>query len=189
MKTFLHRTQNGFTIIEVVIVIGLSTILLIGLMQLYEWHQRSFLFEEAKVLTTTDVRKTMQSMSEYIAQASSIQASRAFGTTTYTTGSQVIVLQVPSINASDTVIANTYDYIAFHLTNGEVYQIIEPASGSTRQVVNRRLADNVQTFTLTYDNATPASASAVTIDIVATISTRAGEASTSLSDTIFLRNQ
>lgn len=184
-----QRKQDGFTIIELVITIAISTILLGAMFGLFEWHQKVYLREAASVMATSAVRQTMQNITKNIAQATNIEASHSFGGTTYTTSGSTIVLKLPSVDATDNIIASTYDYVAVYLHNGAVYQLIEPGSGSVRLAGTRQLADNVTTFALTYNNGVPASASEATLDIQVSVSTRNGNLSTRVIDTVFLRNQ
>lgn len=181
--------QQGFTIIEVIIVLAVSSVLLLGLMNLFDWHQKVFVMEEATVRTTNDVRSTLLNMGKYIAQSSNILAMRNFNGTDRTTGGNTIVLEIPSVNSSDSIIPVTYDYMAFYLDSSSVYQVTEPGTGSIRQAGTKKLAENVQNFSLTYNNGTPSQASRVTIDMQSRIVTRNGNVITQVSDTIFLRNK
>lgn len=187
--TTQKNLQSGFTIIEIVIVIGISIILLVGLLNLFYWHQRIYSQEEASVRTTASVRSALVNISEAAAQAVTIEASHNFSGTDYTTSGSTLVLKLPAINSSDSVIANTYDYFVFYLNGSSVYLIIEPGAGSIRGAVSKKLADNVQSFALTYNNGTPSAASTVTIDMQAVITTRNNNVTTQVSDTIFLRNK
>ncbi|QQS22732.1 type II secretion system protein [bacterium] len=65
--------QQGFTIMEVVIVIALFAIILVALLSLFDWHQKIFILEQADVRATSSVRSTMNNMSKYVAQASNIE--------------------------------------------------------------------------------------------------------------------
>jgi prepilin-type N-terminal cleavage/methylation domain-containing protein len=183
------KQAQGFTIIEVIIVLAVSSILMLGLFTLFDWHQKVYIQEEATVRTTGDVRNTLNSMAKYIAQSSNILASRNFSGTTYTTGGSVLVLEVPSVNSSDEIIPATYDYIVFYLDSGTIRQIVEAGSGSRRLSGTKKMAENVLSFSLTYNNGTPSQASNVSIDLQTSITTRNGTVNTRVSDTIFLRNK
>ncbi len=181
--------QKGFTLVEIVIVLGISCLLMIALFSLYDWHQKIYLQESNSIRITESVRRTLYNMSEIIAQATSIQSSHAFSGTTYSTGGSSVVLQVPSVSSSDAVIPATYDYIAFYLSNGSVYQVTEAGSGSVRVPGTRKLAENVQTFSLTYNNGDVTLASNVTIDMQTYLATRYSSVTVHVGDSIFLRNQ
>src|SRR5690349_4747585 len=128
----MNRNKSGFTLIELVIVLGISSIVLLGLLSLFEWHQKVFVYEQADVQVTSSARQVMNNMSEYIAQGYMILSSRTINGTAYTTDADTIVLQIPSRNSSGSAIAGTYDYVVFNLSNGSIYQSIETGNGSVR---------------------------------------------------------
>lgn len=183
------KQNHGFTIIEVIIVLAVSSILMLGLFTLFDWHQKVYVLEEATVRTVTDARSTLNNMGRYIAQSSNILPSHDFNGTVFTTGGNVLVLEIPSVNSSDEIIPATYDYIAYYLDSGLIHQVIDAGSGSTRLDGTKKLAENVLSFSLSYNNGTPSQASIVTIDLQTSIATRNGDVATSVSDTIFLRNK
>lgn len=188
IKNFYSTKEQGFTLLEIVITIAISLVLLSGLMGLYEWHQKVYLQESASVMATSAVRTALLNMSKSIAQSSGIEASHDFSGTVYTTGGNSVVLELPSVNSSGDVIASTYDYIAFYLDDSSVYQITEAAVGSVRNSGTKLLSENVQIFSLTYNNGNPTAASNVTIDMQAVVVTRNSSVTINVSDTIFLRN-
>lgn len=182
--------ERGFTLIEIVVVIGICSALLLGLLSLFDWHQKVYNFQQADVRATSSARVALNHMTQYIAQGYEIKATRTVNGTAYTTSSNTIILQVPSVNSSGTVIAATFDYIVFYLSNGSVYQQIEAGSGSTRDQGSKLLAENVQTFNLTYNNADVALASSVTIDLQTQVPIRGSSSATAhVNDTVFLRNR
>jgi prepilin-type N-terminal cleavage/methylation domain-containing protein len=186
--------QKGFTIIELVIVLGVSSILLLGLMNLFDWHHKVYVLEQADVRAQTSARNALLNMAKYIAQATEIEASRTVGGTLYTSGGSALVLEVPSQsgggNSDPNIIPNNYDYITYYVSGGGLYQVIEPGGGSVRKAGTKQLAEGVDTFSLSYNNGTPALASSVVIDLQTRITTRGSSSVTAhVTDTIFLRNR
>jgi prepilin-type N-terminal cleavage/methylation domain-containing protein len=184
-----QSSEQGFTLLEVLIVLGISVVMLMGLLNLFEWHQKVYAQEVAHVRTTGAVRSTMLQMSEDVAQAVAIETTHTFSGTTYTSTNNTIVLRLPAVDSSDNVIASTYDYVVYYLSDGSLYQKVDPGTNSARGAVSKLIAENIDIFDLTYDNATVTFASYVTIDIQATIPTRNNNVSTRIIDTIFLRNK
>lgn len=182
--------QQGFTIMEVVIVIALFAIILVALLSLFDWHQKIFILEQADVRATSSVRSTMNNMSKYVAQASNIEASRTIAGTSYSTDNDCVVVKIPGLDGSGNLLSGIFDYMAFCLTSGSVNQVTEAGSGSVRIPGSKRLAENVQTFALTYNNGDVTAATAVTIDLQTRVTTRNTSAATArATDTIFLRNR
>jgi len=185
-----RKAEQGFTLIEIVIVTFLFSLLLLGLFSVFDWHQKVFLLEQAEVRATGSVRSAMNEMSRYIAQGNRIESSRTIGGQTYNTSASGVVLQIPAINSSGDVITTAYDYVVYYTSGTDLYQIIEPGSGSSRKASNRQLSSVLQSLSLTYNNADPTLASSITVDITAQAQSRGSSYVTAhVIDTIFLRNR
>ena len=184
------KQQRGFTIIELVIVIALCLVLMSGLLALLDWHNKVFVLEQATVRATSSVRNVMNAMTRYVTQGATIEASRTMSGTLYTTDGDTVVVKIPSIDASGNVIAGTFDYFVYYLSSGSVYQLIEAGAGSVRNAGSKVLGESIDLFTLTYNNADPAIAGSVAVDVQARVTTRGtSSATTRATDTIFLRNR
>lgn len=184
-KTF----EQGFTLLEVVIVTAIFAILMIGLLNLYDWHNRVYSIHRADTQATGSARVAMNNISHYTAQASQVLTSRTISGTTYTTDSDTVVLRLPAYDGSGNLLTNTYDHIVYNLIGTELSQIVELGSGSSRRPGNKLLSGDVQTLSITYNNGDVTLANKVTVDL----QTRAVSRGTSVitahvTDTIFLRN-
>ncbi len=181
--------QNGFTIIEIVIVVFLFAILLMGLLSIFEWQQKVYSVEMAEIAVTNSARSTLGTMNSMLAQGVAIIPSRTIGGQLYTTGGSTIVASLPVITSSDEVLPDQYDYVVFHRDGQNLFQIIETHASSVRPAGSKLLSDNVHSFSLSYNSGDIASSNRIT----ATITNRAlyhGDkfAEFSLSQTILLRN-
>ncbi|MDQ3018889.1 MAG: prepilin-type N-terminal cleavage/methylation domain-containing protein [bacterium] len=186
----LNAKQQGFTLIEVVIVTFLFSILLLGLMSLYDWHQKVYMLEQAEVQATGSVRSAMNNMSRYIAQGREIDSSRTINGTTYNTSSSSIIVEIPSLSASGDVVNGGFDYVVYYLSGTNLYQVIETGSGSVRIGGTKQLSSAMESLTFTYNNADPTIASQVIIDMQARATARGTSSVTAhVIDTIFLRNR
>ncbi len=185
-----RNNQQGFTIIEIVIVTFLFAILLMGMLGIFDWHQKVFLLEQAEVRATGSVRTAFNEMTRYIAQGNQILASRTISGQTYNTGASALVLEIPSLNSSGNVIATSFDHVIYYASGTELHQIIEPGTGSVRPAGNRQLSSSLQSLSFTYNNADPTQASSVVVDITAQAQARGTSVVTAHAvDTIFLRNR
>ncbi len=180
--------QTGFTLIELLIVLAISSVLLIGLMTLFDWHNKVFVFEQADVKATGSARNSLNNMTEYIAQGTFVMAWRTVNGTTYTTDNDTLVLELPSLSNTGNFIAGSYDYVVFYLSNGSLYQVTDFNASSTRTKTDKKLAENVQTFSLTYDTVDPTQASTIAIDLQTSEPARGTTVSAHVTDTILLRN-
>ncbi len=191
-----HRVQKkfeqGFTLIEVVIVIAIFTILIVALLNLFEWHNKLFYLGQADIQATGSARATMNSMSLYIPQASSVLASHAISGTTYTTDGDTLVLQLPSYDSSGNLINNTNDYVVYYLNSGALYQLISLGSGSgDRKAGTKQLSEDVANFALTYDQGDVTQATKVIVNLTTQATVRGGQEETTIqvNETFFLRNK
>ena len=186
----LHKNQAGFTLFEMIIVIFLFAILLIGLLNIFDWQQKVYNMEQAEVLATGSARNVMNNMNMYIAQADQIEASRTINGVLYTTGGTTIVVRLPSFDASGDLLASTYDYFVFTQNGTNLNQVVELAANSGRKAGNKLLSDKVDSFALTYNNGTVTAASKVTVNLTTKAYFRGTQfADATLAQTIFLRNK
>jgi type II secretory pathway component PulJ len=182
------RTVSGFTLIEVTIVIALFIIILLALMQFFVSYNTRFALDQAQVATASSAGTAMASLAEDVRVADDIVATHTFSGTTYTTGTNVLVLELPSIDSTGTVITTTSDYIAYYLSNGMIYRVIAADAGSARHSGTKELSDSGNSLSFTYSNADPTLASSVVVDIVTSKVNRGETIQTHLTNTLHLRN-
>lgn len=189
MTLYTPNKQSGFTLFEMVIVIFLMAVLLIGLLNMFDWQQKVYNLEQAEIAATGSARNAMNAMTFGLAQGSAIIASRNISGADYSTGSSTVIVQVPSFDSSGNWISGSSDYIVYTTNGTNLYQIIESAAGSSRTAGTKLLSDTLETFTLSYNNASPAAASQVSIDLTTRAYYRDNQSVTvNLQETIFLRN-
>lgn len=104
------RRSGGFTLIEIMLYGGLAAI--IGGVLITSMVSSSGIFfgQNAAVNQGVTINNTITQITELIKQSSSIAANYVDGSTTYTTNASTLVLALPSIDATGSVIANTFDY-------------------------------------------------------------------------------
>jgi prepilin-type N-terminal cleavage/methylation domain-containing protein len=184
-----HR-QAGFTLFEMIIVIFLFAILLVGLLNIFDWQQKVYNFEQAEIAATGTARNAMNSLTFGVAQGSAILASRTIDGTTYTTGGSTVVLQLPSYDSATNLIPNTYDYLVYSASGTDLHQITEAAVNSERDSGTKLLTGSLESFNLTYNNGDPTLASQVGVDLTTRAYYRGNNSVTvNLAETIFLRNR
>jgi type II secretory pathway component PulJ len=180
--------QTGFTIIEVLIVIFMTVLILTALFTLFDWHNRIYYLEQAEVKATGSARASLVRLEKHIVQARRVLASRTVGGVDYTSGSTTIILEIPTINSSNEVVANTYDYAVYYLSGNALYERIEANGASIRKSGLKQLSDAVNTLTLTYNNEDFAQVSVVTVNLQTRARARNTHVNTELAQTVFLRN-
>ncbi len=184
------KDEQGFTIVEVVVVIGIFALLMVVILNLLVWNQRLFGLHQSETQTTGSARSVMNSLERYVAQTSQIQTSRTISGVTYTTDADTLVLQIPAYDSSGTLITSTYDYAVYNLSGTALTHILETAGSSDRNNRTVQLSDTVKTLSFTYNNADVTQASTVTIDLqTETEAGRLGPAAAHLTGVIYLRNR
>ncbi len=180
--------KKGFTIIEMVVVLALLSVILVVMLSLIEWHHKIYAQQQSQTLVTTTARNSMNEIQDYIAMAYRVVSSQTISGTTYNSGSSTIVLQLYSIDSSDAVIANTYDYVAFFLHNGKLYELISADGSSSRKSVNKVLSTVATSLTFTYDNATFSSVRTVNTDLQSLSTYNKVTSQGHIQEQTFLRN-
>ncbi|MFA5744633.1 MAG: hypothetical protein WC887_00200 [Candidatus Paceibacterota bacterium] len=158
-----HRT--GFTLIETVIVVALSVSMLISIILLISSFTTSVSYQETFAQSSGSASAVMREIESFAFPAKAVLTTHTFSSATYTSSSTVLVLEIPSIDDSGNVIANTYDYTAFYVVGTNAYRLLEASALSKRFSGTKQLSTTVSALTFTYDNVDLTKASIVTIDL------------------------
>ncbi len=141
------RTRNpakGMTLIELLIVIAISGIIVIALLSMYVGGMKYFYNQNSKADTIEDSRMPMAWVSRDIRDASQVfdGTLTVYDGSSYTTGENCLVLEVPSLDALGNVSA-TLDFIIYEWTGNRLFRVIDADDASARQDGRRVLADNL----------------------------------------------
>lgn len=182
--------QAGFTLFEMIIVIFLLAILLVGLLNIFDWQQKVYNLEQADIAATGTARVALNAMTFAIAQGTEIVASRNINGTDYSTGGSTIVVEVPSYDSNGDWLPSDHDYLVFTANGNRLEMITDAAANSDRKSGTKLLTDSLESFALTYNNGTPSQASQVTAIVTTRAYYRGNQSiSVTLQETIFLRNK
>lgn len=182
--------EQGFTLIEVVVVIGIFGLLMVAMLNLFDWHNKVFYIHQADTQATGSARNALNHLTKYIAQGTQIQASRTIAGTTYLTDEDTLVLQLPAYDSSSNLISVTYDYVVYDLQGNSLWQIIDADASSNRVSGSRLMSGHVASLTFTYDSGFLGTATKVTVDLETEAVARGSTTvSAHVANTIFLRNR
>jgi prepilin-type N-terminal cleavage/methylation domain-containing protein len=179
--------SRGFSLIEIVIVVGLFAVLSLVLALLFLYFNTTYIFGTARVDTAGSARNVVTAAEELLLPARYALASRTFSGTPYTANSTTLILEIPSY-ASGTVIANTYDYAVIYKTGTSVYALIEVGAGSERQPGTKLLSNYVSTLTFTYDNVNFPQVTSVDVDVTTSTLAKGTTVTAQLREKVYLRN-
>lgn len=153
--------HQGFTLIELVVVVALVAICSTVLVSLFIGHNRIYRTQTAELDVTGDARQALDDIDSYVRQTN-----RTLSTySTYTANAQVLILQIQSVNSSSQLIASTFDDVVYYLNNGNLYRQVFPNPSSSRTAQTKKLAGNVTGLIFTYNNPDYAQVTEVTTNI------------------------
>jgi prepilin-type N-terminal cleavage/methylation domain-containing protein len=145
-------SSSGFTLIEVIITIAAFAVLMLVILNLFDWQGSNYRQQVAVIRSTSSSRKVMQTIEPLVMSSHRILASYTVNGTLYISDSDTIVLQLPSYDSSDNTIANTWDYAAIYLSGAELWVTIEADGASERESGTNRITDLLTSFSVTYSN-------------------------------------
>ena len=146
--------QKGISLIEILIGVVLSSLIMLALLSLYIAGQKYFFNQGAKADTIQDSSYPNEWISRDIRGAIQAVGTYVGSSGTFTTSATVLVLEMPSIDAVESIIAGSFDYIIYRLnpTNSNYLErIIDAADGiSSRSDSTRILADDANSILFRY---------------------------------------
>lgn len=178
----------GFTLVETVVIIALTLIALAALVNLFVIFSSLNGYQQAVIATDGSASISMNAFEAAILPASNVLVSHNFSGTTYTTSADTLVLQLPAVNSSGTIIAGVSDYIVFYRSSNTLYQLTEIGGESVRRPGRVSLSTTLSTLSFTYNNADVTQATAVTVDIQTLEQYQTQTAQSRLREQLYLRN-
>lgn len=156
---------KGMSVVEIIVVVALVGIISVILMDIFIAHGRMFNLGTANSDFELQGAETMEAVGKIIRVADKSLSSKTINSANYTASSGVMILEMPSINASGLVIAGTYDYAAIYLSGGKIFVSEEAAPGSSRHSSTRALSDSVSRLQFVPDSGTYDNVSSVIVQV------------------------
>ncbi len=146
---------DGFSMLEVIVVVGIFAVLLLALFAIYEGYGKLYSVGQAEITTLKNVRYSLNETSQFVAQSHRVLASQVINSITYQSSSTTLVLQLPAITSTGDTIPNSWDYAVFYLGGTTtLYRFLQIDAASARSPVGLKvLSTIVSNVTFTYDNA------------------------------------
>jgi type II secretory pathway pseudopilin PulG len=179
-----QNNQKGFSILETVVVIFITTILLLTFYSLFDWHGKVYNYQQAIIRTSGSARDSMQYLSVYTSQSYRVLTSGAG----YNSGPDTLVLQLPAVDNSGEIIASKWDIAVFYASGTQLRLLTMPDPASSRPTLDKQLSDSLQSLVFTYNNAVFDSTTKVTADLTTSLNVRNQTAKTKLSESLYLKN-
>jgi hypothetical protein len=170
-----RRKAPGLTLLELAVSIAIGTMIMMILGGIFLAQGQYFAIEDAIAETQINAFNAVDTAGLYMTSAKRVMASQTINGTLYTTGDSLVVLELPSVNASGAIIAATYDYIAIGQDPTDATRFmfdIQKGTGSARingKFVKARLVDKV---IFRYNTVTTTSATAIDLYVRTTKNAR-----------------
>lgn len=179
---------KAFTLIEVIITVALFAVLMFGLSQLYIINNRVVTLQRSSLGVALDASSIVDAVRVAASQANHVVVSHTFSGVSYTSATTTVVFELPAVDASGSIITNTYDYIGIYSSGANVYRITDAASGSVRASGTKQLTDVLGGLSFTYDAVSFPSVASVTINATTSALVRGQTTEMHLREHIYLRN-
>lgn len=142
--------MKGFTFIELIITMGISSIIGVLLLVIIVNSTGVFYKQSSKLSQGLNINDAFSKIIGNIKQASSIAVSYINGSTTYTSGPIQLVLKIPSIDSSGNIILNTYDYFVYFLDQNTFRLKTFPDALSARKSLDQIFSTSVDSLNFQY---------------------------------------
>jgi hypothetical protein len=180
--------SKGFTLLETVIVIGISAFIMLALVTFYLNFNAVLGTDGALVGVADGARATLGEAELLVLPAHRVLSSHIFSATTSSSNAGALVLEIPSIDSTGAVVAGRYDYALFYKSGTTAYRLLEVDAASSRLAGTKKLSARISSLTFSYNSADFALVTSVEIDVVASSTVKSRTVSTHLREKLYLRN-
>lgn len=147
--------KNAFSIIELLIIIGILGLLMILLITVFISQSQYFDNEHTRFLLKDNINISLPFIKDLIIASDSILASHNIQGIDYTSDSDTIVLRMPSLDINNKTITSQYDYAVITKEENNIKIVLSPSQQSARTPQNRIIANYVSSLLFDYGNVSP----------------------------------
>lgn len=183
--------RRGFSLMEAITVIGIMTIVLVMVDQIFAVSYDVFVKQSARTDNEVGAVLATRTISDMARGAVQVESSATVDGTAYATSDSVLVLKLPTVDASNALVAGSYDRIAFYRDGTDttkIYSDTEAAAGSKRVTGKKLVTANNQILRFRYNDPDVSKATRVSVYLVNTQTKRSTTLTTKAWTAIFLRN-
>lgn len=161
MKKLINKTlpKNGLTLVEVLITL-LIFVVVSGLLLIILFNTSGLQFRQSfKIDQGLRSNDALIKVKENIKVSLQVAVGYPENFPTFTSGNNILVLKVASVDQSNNIIANTFDYFVYVVENGSLKEKVFPSALSSRKSTDEILAQNIESFILDYTDSSGQSTS------------------------------
>lgn len=152
----MMKSQRGLGLVEMLLAVTISVVIGSLMVGIFVQNNSVFNHQQSKVSGNIDLNNITQIINSDIRLAVSVANGYPVASPTYTSGDTVLVLKVSSVDASNNIINNLYDYIVIAPDSQNPYilrEMVFPDAGSTRSPSNKVLTTGLVSVRFLYFNA------------------------------------
>jgi len=179
---------RAFTLIEIIITITLFVILVLGVSQLYIVFGRTVIQQNNRISITLGGSAIMDTLRDTSLQADHVITAHTFSGVDLSSDATTALFELPAVDASGLIIANTYDYVGVYASGTNVYRVIDGALGSSRVSGKKLLTNTLNALNFAYDAQSFPSVASVIVDATTSAIIRGQTIQTHLHEHLYLRN-
>lgn len=186
------RDARGFSLMEAITVIGIMTIVLVMVDQIFAVSYDVYVKQAARSENENGAVLAARTISELARGADQVLASKTVNGTAYTTSSDALVIETPTLDSSNNLVAGSHDYIAIYrdgTVTTEIWSDTEPAAGSKRVSGKKRITANNTLLKFRFNDPDVTNASRVSMYVVNTQTKRSTTLTTKAWISMFMRNK
>lgn len=176
---------------EMIVVIGVMTVVLMVVTQMFILNYNIFENQSSRSTNETGAILAVKDVSQMTRGALNIEASHVFGSDTRTSSSSALVLRLPTVNATGSLITDSFDYVAFYADPADQTRIMsdtDAADGSYRLDGTRLITAHNQAMIFRYNAPVLTDADRVSLYVVNSQTQRDVTVVSRGWTSIFLRN-
>ena len=144
--------MKGLTLIEVLISIGIAVVIGVLLVAIIVNSAGLYSKESSKLSQGLNTNDALLTIRDTIKQSSAVITVYTSGVNTYTSSGTQIVLKLFSIDSSNNLITNTYDYFIFYTDTNRLRLKTFPDSTSSRKSQDQIFSTSLDNLNFQYFN-------------------------------------
>jgi prepilin-type N-terminal cleavage/methylation domain-containing protein len=183
-----RERSRGVTLIEAMVVVAISAVAFLALTNLFFTFNSLYGFQQALMATAGSASTAMNALEAAIPPANRVVPSYTVSGSTYTSATTTLVLELPAVTTSGTIVSGANDYVVFFASSTKLYRLIRADAQSARLSGTTTLSSTLHSLSFTYNNADFALVTAVTTDLQTRSLYKQQAAQSRLLEELYLRN-
>lgn len=166
----MTASQKAFTLLELVIVMGITTLVGVLLVGILIQNNSLFYSQSSRVTQGVGVNDGLSSLREYIKEAKAVvSAYPETGSPSYVSSPDLVILKLSSVDSSGNLLP-FFDYVIYYKVANKLEWLLFPDNLSNRKTTDRILTTGVDSLLFEYFDSTggvvtPSSAKKVRVTI------------------------